>query len=216
MPPDLQKKLDAIDLEVRNLYFKWKFFSQLFTDPDRVSILNATAGSLFQSIEDSMLSDILLSIMRLTDPPKSVGQENLSFASLIQEIPNGSLRTEVSKLSDVVKGKTRDIRTWRDKKLSHNDLGKALGSFSLPPIQKKDLTDTLELIPRMMNLIHGYFSDTEVRYDMSITSQDGDSLLFFLEYGLDAWGEDKRNQNLDRVHKLRKKWAANKRKPPSD
>jgi hypothetical protein len=216
MPPALQEKLNAIDIEVRNLHFKWKFFSQLFTDSHRIKILNATAASLFQSVEDSMLSDILLSIMRLADPPKSMGQENLSFENLIQEMPNGSLRTEVVNLLSQIKQKTKDIKTWRDKKLSHNDLQKALGSFSLPQIQKKDLTDTLGLIPRIMNLIHGHFTDTEVKYEMCITSQDGDSLLFYLEYGMDAWEEDKRSQNMDRFHKLRKKRAENKHKLTSD
>ena len=64
IPPLLDEKLKAIDVEVRNLFFKWTFFKQLFTDPKRVEILNATASALFQSVEDSMLSDILLSIAR--------------------------------------------------------------------------------------------------------------------------------------------------------
>jgi hypothetical protein len=216
MPPAFEKKLKAIDLEVRNLHFKWKFFSQLFTDPNRVKILNATAASLFQSVEDSMLSDILLSIMRLTDPSKSSGKENLSFENLIGEIPNGSLRTKVMMLLPLIKEKTKDIKTWRDKKLSHNDLQKALGSFSLPQIQKKDLTDTLELIPRVMNLIHGHFSDTTIMYEMCITSNDGNNLLFYLEYALDVWEEDKNNHNMDRLHKLRKRRAANKNKSQTD
>jgi hypothetical protein len=216
MPPTLEEKLKAIDLEVRNLHFKWKFFSQLFTDPNRVKILNATAASLFQSVEDSMLSDILLSVARLTDPPKSLGQENLSFENLIQEMPSGSLQTEVVNLLSQIKEKTQDIKTWRNKKLSHNDLQKALGSFSLPPIQKKDLTDTLRLIPNIMNLIHRHFSDTMVMYEMCITSNDGDALLFYLEYGLDAWEEDKRNHNVDRLHKLRDRRRANKEELDAD
>ena len=210
MPPALEEKLKAIDLEVRNLHFKWKFFSQLFTDPNRVKILNVTAASLFQSVEDSMLLDILLSIARLTDPPKSFKQENLSFENLIQEIPNGSLRAQVVNLLSEIKQKAKDIKTWRDKKLSHNDLQKALGSFLLPPIQKKDLTDTLELIPKIMNLIYGHFSDTMVMYADCVTSTDGDTLLFYLEYGLDVWEEDKRNHNVDRLHKLNKRRAINK------
>ena len=216
IPPALDEKLKAIDVEVRNLYFKWRFFSQLFTDTQRVQILNATASSLFQSIEDSMLSDILLAISRLTDPQKSVGQENLSFENLAKEIPRGALQTQIADLLAEIKRKTRDIIVWRKKKLAHNDLQKALGSFSLPPIQKKDLTDTLELIPKVMNLIYGYFYDTEIRYDLCVTSNDGDSLLFYLEYGLDAWGEDKRNHNVDRLHKLRDRRRANKESSAED
>ena len=163
-----------------------------------------------------MLSDILLSIARLTDPPKSFKQENLSFENLIQEMPDSSLRMEVVNVLSQIKGKTKDIKTWRDKKLSHNDLQKALGSFSLPPIQKKDLTDALELIPRIMNLIHRYFTNTTVMYEMCVTSNDGDALIFYLEYALDVWKEDKLNHNMDRLHKLQKKWAANKAKGLTD
>lgn len=110
IPQALEEKLKAIDVEVRNLYFKWQFFSQLFTDAQRVAILNATASSLFQSIEDSMLSDILLAIARLTDPKKSVGKENLSFDNLLQEIPQGSLRMQIVDLLAKIKQKTREMR----------------------------------------------------------------------------------------------------------
>jgi hypothetical protein len=199
----LQEKLNTVELEVRKLHFKWIFFVQLFADPKRVQILNATACSLFQSVEESMLFDILLSITRLTDPPKSSGQENLSFANFIQEIPDGSLRTQVESLLCQVKEKTKEIRIWRDKKLSHNDLQNTLGSFPLPPIQKKDLTDSLDHIRGIMNRIHGHFSDTTVLYEQAITSGDGDALLFYIRYGLDAFEEDKRNRNIDRIRKLR-------------
>jgi hypothetical protein len=43
----LQKRLDAIHTEVCELHFKWKFFSQLFTEKQRFEILKATAPSLF-------------------------------------------------------------------------------------------------------------------------------------------------------------------------
>jgi hypothetical protein len=137
------------------------------------------------------------------------------FSSVNPQAEQEKLLAAVN-LLPVIKEKTKDIKTWRDKKLSHNDLQKALGSFSLPPIQKKDLTDTLELIPRIMNLIHRHFSDTTVMYEMCVTSNDGDSLLFYLEYGLDVWEEDKRNHNVDRLHKLNKIRTANKNESQAD
>ena len=205
MPPTLQEKLKAMDLEVQRLHFKWKFYSQLFTDPERAKILNATAGLFFHSVEESMLFDILLSIMRLADPSQSFGKQNLSFENILAEIPDHSLRAKAEGILSQINEKTKAIKIWRDKKLSHNDLQKALGSFSLPPIQKKELTDTLEHISEIMNLIHGHFSDTMVAYADCVTSSDGDSLLFYLEYGLDVWNEDKRNHNVDRLHKLNRK-----------
>lgn len=151
-----------------------------------------------------MLFDVLLSIMRLTDPKQSFGKENLSLENVISEIPDDVLKAKAEAILLQIKSKTDAIKVWRDKKLSHNDLQKSLGSFSLPPIEKKKLTDTLDHIGDIMNLIHGHYSDTAVMYSDCVTSADGDSLLFYLEYGLDAWNEDKRNHNLERVHKLRK------------
>jgi hypothetical protein len=211
MPAALEEKLKAVDLEVRSLHFKWKFFSQLFTDPKRVEILNAAAAALFQSVEDSMLSDMFLSIARLTDRSESLGQENLSLENLLREIPDDSLRMHAEALLAQVKDKTRAIKVWRNKKPSHNDLPKAPGIVSLPSIQKKDFTDTLDLIPKIIDPISKHFSDTMTMYEECITSNDGDSLLFYLEYGLDARDEDKKNSNLDRRHKLQKRWAQKKR-----
>ncbi len=208
----LQKRLDAVHLEVCELHFKWKFFSQLFTEKQRFEILKSTAPSLFSYIQDLMLHDIILCIARLTDPLKSKGQANLSFDSILAEIGDQSLRAEVSEIISTIKAKTGAIRDWRNKKLAHNDLAKAIEGKSLPPIYIADLSDVLKLTGQVLNIFYTRFQDTEVRYDDCVTSGDGDSLMFYLEYGLDAWEEDKSNHNLNRLDKLREKRMANKNK----
>jgi hypothetical protein len=208
----LQKRLVAIDLEVRDLHFKWKFFEQLFTEKQRHEILNATAPSLFGYIQDLMLNDIILCIARLTDPFKSSGRENLSFDSILAEIDDSSVRIEASEIISKIKTKTKAIRVWRNKKLAHNDLKKAVGGNPLPPIYIIELSEMLKLTSQIVNIIYKRFQDTEVRHDLCVTSGDGDSLMFYLEYGLDVWEEDKRNHNVDRLHKLRIKRAENRNK----
>jgi hypothetical protein len=201
----LQKRLDAVHLEVCELHFKWKYFAQLFAEKRGYEILNATAPSLFAYVQDLMLHDIILCIARLTDPVKSKGQANLSFDSILAEIADPSLRAEAFEIISRIKRKTGAVRDWRNKKLAHNDLAKAIEGNPLPPIYIADLREVLKLTSQLLNLFCTRFQDTEVAYEQCVTSGDGESLMFYLEYGLDTWEEDKRNEHLKRLLKLREK-----------
>jgi hypothetical protein len=163
-----------------------------------------------------MLHDIILGIARLTDPHKPKGRANLSFGSILAEIGDTSLHAEVSEIILKIKAKTGAIRVWRNKKLAHNDLAKAIEGNPLPPIYIADLSEVLKLASQILNIFYTRFRDTEVAYDRCVTSGDGDSLMFYLEYGLDAWEEDKRNHNLNRLDKLREKRIANKSESRTD
>lgn len=148
----LQKRLDAIHTEVCELHFKWKFFSQLFTEKQRFEILKATAPSLFAYVQDLMLHDIILCIARLTDPYKPKGRANLSFDSILAEIGDPSLHMEVSEIISKINAKTGAIRNWRNKKLAHNDLAKAIEGTPLPPIYIIDLSEVLKLTSQVLNI----------------------------------------------------------------
>src|SRR4029077_4062984 len=79
IPSALQEKLTAIDNEVVLLHFKWTYLMQLFGTEKHLAVINAAAPSIFSVIEEAMFADILLTLMRLVDPPKSSNQENLSL-----------------------------------------------------------------------------------------------------------------------------------------
>jgi HEPN superfamily AbiU2-like protein len=166
---------------------------------------NATAPSIFSVIEEAMFADILLAVMRLVDPPKSSNQPNLSLRSLAAEILDPDLRSRVEAIEVEIRNKAKDIKIWRDKKLAHNDLLRHLKkSAPLPAIQISELTDALSLIRKAMNLIHGHFSDAAVLYDQCITEKDGNALLFYLQYGLESWNEDREKGDLSRARKIRR------------
>src|SRR5262249_36575732 len=95
IPAPLKEKLEAIDREVVLLHFKWTYLMQLFGKEERLSVINATAPSIFSVIEEAMFADVLLAIMRLVDLPKSSNQPNLSLRSLTAEIPDADLRNRV-------------------------------------------------------------------------------------------------------------------------
>jgi uncharacterized protein (UPF0147 family) len=198
-------KLTAIDKEVTLLHFKWTYFMQLFGKQKHVAILNSTAPAIFRAIEDSMLSDILLTIMRLVDPPKSMSQTNLSLQSLVTDISDATLKDQIEQLETQARDITQDMKVWRNKKLAHNDLLQHLQQGSpLPAIQVTELTSALSLIRQAMNLIHSHFFDRTVLYEKCITEKDGNALVFYLNYGQECWAEDKEKGDLRRATKWRK------------
>jgi hypothetical protein len=153
-----------------------------------------------------MFADILLTLMRLVDPPKSNNQNNLSLRNLVADISDQALSDQIALLESQVRAKTQDIKVWRDKRLAHNDLLRLLNkSAPVPPIQISELTSALALVREALNLIHGHFFDTTVLYDQCITEKDGNQLVFYLNYGLEYWAEDKEKRDFARAKKWREK-----------
>jgi len=73
---------DAVDAEllgdynrlkviVTDAFVHWVTYRQLFgTSPERVELLNRSAGGFFHSVQSLFMNDICLRICRLTDPPE--------------------------------------------------------------------------------------------------------------------------------------------------
>jgi len=196
MSDTFQNKIKAIDAEVRQLHYKWKHFKQVFGSDEKVKLLNETAPVFFSYLWNLMLFDILLSISRLTDPPKtrvkSIVKENLSFDNLVSEIKDASLRNQVSQQIIALKGKVKAVKTWRDEKIAHNDLLRQMKQIPLPTIQVSEITNALVLIRGIMNVFHQQFNFQTVLYQMCFETEsgDGESLMYYLKYGFIAFTED--------------------------
>jgi hypothetical protein len=62
----------------------------------------------------------------------------------------------------------------------------------LPTIQVSEITDALALIRGIMNAFHQQFNLQTVLYEICFEPDPGDgkSLMYYLEYGFDAFKED--------------------------
>src|SRR5271166_410378 len=79
----LGKQYSALHNEVAILHLYWKEFLELFgTNQKRIDRLNQTAPGFFQMLQDELFQTNVLHIARLTDPPKSVGKDNLTLRNL--------------------------------------------------------------------------------------------------------------------------------------
>ncbi len=208
MPDTLKNKIKAIDAEVVRLHYKWKHFKQVFGSDRKVKLLNETAPVFFGYLWNLMLFDILLSIARLTDPPKtkvkSIVKENLSFDNLVLEIKDASLQSQVSQQILALKGKMKAVKTWRDEKIAHNDLLRQMKEIPLPTIQFSEITAALALIRGIMNVFHQQFNLQTVWYEVCFKHdpEDGKSLMYHLKYGFDASREDYAKFDMRRDHEI--------------
>src|SRR3989338_7420106 len=104
-PRDMQGMFNRIEDEVVWLHGKSIIFRQLYgTSKERVDLLNKSASTFFRVVHDSLLSDIVLSVNRLADPPQSVGKDNLSFAQLILQFDSRNDAQLISSLDKKLDG----------------------------------------------------------------------------------------------------------------
>lgn len=67
-------------MEVVWLNVKWQEFEALFADSaERLELLNRVSPHYFWQQQITMWEDVLLALARITDPPQSVGKENLTI-----------------------------------------------------------------------------------------------------------------------------------------
>jgi AbiU2 len=102
--------------ELTWLHIKWEEFRTLYgTSEKEIALLNAVAPNFFGRLQEVLWQDLMLHISRLTDPPRSVGRDNLSIRRLPALIEELSLKAEIENL--VAEGVARSdfARDWRNR-----------------------------------------------------------------------------------------------------
>src|SRR5579864_5809015 len=69
--------------DVAYLHHERALYLELFSDPGNAALLTDLARSSFQIIEESLRNNLTMAICRLSDPAQSPGEDNLSFATLV-------------------------------------------------------------------------------------------------------------------------------------
>jgi len=86
-PDSLQEIFEGLWQETVSLHAHWELYFDLYGDPKKIRILNATVPSVFQLIEENLRANMTVSFGRLTDPSKTGKKDNLSLARLVESLP---------------------------------------------------------------------------------------------------------------------------------
>ena len=203
MGADLGETYSALWQQLSWLHRKWGHYVDLFgTDADRITLLNETAPNLFRTVQDSLLEDVFLHIARLTDPPKSVGKDNLSFKRLPSLLTASAARDQVEAGLVTLGTATEFARDWRNRKLAHGDLALALARTTEPlaPASRAHVKEALAAMGTVLNVISLHFQESTTMFEFAGESGAGGvtSMLYYLRAGKEA--ESSRRERLRSGH----------------
>jgi len=190
MGPDLGSVYNALTNEITWLHAKWIQYRQLFAcSPERIAILNETAGHFFRVIQDSLFEDVVLHLARLADSPKSLGRDNLCLQRLSSLVIDPHLAGELRRLIEAAISACEKLRIWRNRRLAHRDLSLALATSSdpLPGISRADVEAALAAVRAVVLRLESHYWNSETQYAQFVSSGgDANSLITFLQSGIQA------------------------------
>jgi len=195
--PDLGPVYHALYNECAWLHIKWHQFLVLYcTKPERIELLNRSAGLFFRIIQDTLWEDTLLHVARLTDQPRSMGKDNLTIQRLPPLISDSAFRDDIQRLVTAAIDITAFARDWRNKHIAHRDLALALkeGPKKLPPASRSQVKEALQAVSRVLQRISEFYFKSEIRFDMVSEPNDAETLLYVIRDGVEA--EERRMQRL--------------------
>jgi len=188
----LGKQYSALCHEVTILHLYWKEYTEVFgTNQKRIDRLNQSAAGFFRMLQDELLSTNVLHIARLTDPPKSVGKQNLTIRNLSELVAHATLNNRLTELLKVVDDKIAFCRDWRHRRFGHYDLDLAINEKAKPLKQgsREQITAALKAIADVLNAVELHFFRGGTSFDAVHMPNGAVTLLYLLGDGLKVKSE---------------------------
>lgn len=140
----------------------WDRYEALFGSKERVDILNASSSNFWHVLQGILHEHVLLGICRLTDPSGKGVRQNLSVRRLDEVDPTAE-KTELHILVENAVDKAAFARTWRDKRIAHNDLVQATGTANLlAPSTGETISEAIVAIHNVLNWVHRRYFDGDL------------------------------------------------------
>ena len=131
-------------------------FRELFSNADRVELLNAISGGGFLwDIQHILWDDLMLRVSRLTDPTQSARKDNLTVRKLPGFCEKPELREEVQTRVNTAVEAAKFARDWRNRRISHADLARAIAPNAEPlaPASLGQVVAALDAVHAVLNVI---------------------------------------------------------------
>jgi hypothetical protein len=161
------------------LHVLWQQYRQLFgDDPDTVHLLNRTSGLFFKIVQDELWDSVLLGVSRMTDPPATGKNKNLTIQSLPPLITDSTLQIEARELCDRALAAAEFAREHRNKRIAHQDHNYLSNRSSSPlsGISRTLVEEMLAALRAVLNRLDRHFRDSTVMYE-DFVDESGARLL---------------------------------------
>src|SRR5690606_8952007 len=129
-------------------------------------------------VQDELWDSVLLGVSRMTDPPATGKNKNLTIQSLPPLITDLVLRAEVRSLCDKAVDSAEFAREHRNKRIAHQDHNylSNRGSDPLSGISRALVEQMLAALRAVLNRLELHFRDSTVMYE-DFVDESGARLL---------------------------------------
>jgi hypothetical protein len=164
IPEEIRDACADLYDDVVMLHVKWQFYRELFQEPDNAEVVSNRARAFFQTVEESLRADMLMTICRLSDPSRSLARVNLSFAILLgkcAQVP------KVDNLVTAFQASCGKVRLYRNRYLGHNNLGAAvrIKEHLIPGVGPSDIDEILRLAREILRSVHRHYAGSDLAFE---------------------------------------------------
>lgn len=163
IPESIRDSFMWLCQDVASLQHKWDFYLGLFGEGKNTDLLSELAPASFNIIFETLQNDITMAICRISDPPKSMGQENLSLETLIKS------DTDIGGLDGLLtyfKTLCEPVRQRRNKRVGHRDLNTVIRPLEnpLPGISREQIDMILRTAANILNSVLQNYDNGELNF----------------------------------------------------
>jgi hypothetical protein len=193
LPSEIAELYTPLFSQVSHLHAQWEIYRQLYVaGPETFHLLKWAANGFFRVVQDTLASEILLTISRLTDAKQTGARHNLSLDQLTHSVDQPKfpvLRAEIVKRLTQAQQACAFARDVRNKLLAHSDLSTSLRDREavISQATTTNFDAALVSIAHVMNAIPAHFDSSTVVYEIARMPGDGNSLLNRLRDSQNYW-----------------------------
>ena len=196
IPKDISDIYEVLWNEVSLVSFKWHTFKSLFTiSEERLRLLEKTANGFFHICENSILSDVLISLSRITDNPGSKKGAKISLRRLtfIKE-PYFMPETEKTfeRLVKKAEASCTGIRALRSNLYGHLSFNIIQDPQlnKLPDVTVEQVDEALKSVQAVITFFAAHVHDEDHRFDIGQMIGGVEPLVYHLERAVKAFDDD--------------------------
>lgn len=157
------------------IYVLWNEYKIIFREKN-YDILNKTAPGFFRIIKRQFIHDIVLGMCRINDPKESMGNKNLSIKRLVDIAKKGHRKNIKERLNEIDE-KICNIKKYRHKIISHNDLETNLKKTASPQVKFEEIESCLFEINELLNYFKSLYGMPNTLYKRTKTSSGHSAAL---------------------------------------
>jgi len=188
MPDTVSVVYEALCREIQEIHVRWKLYRQLYgRNQLRFDLMREIASTFFARIHYILLDDVVMGVVRMTDPAKTARNKNLSAYQLRDRLVNNGIQEVANRVAGRLKTlepMMGPFREQRNKRLAHTDLENRLKTSDkpLPGISRQDIELVLEHLRAVLNDVQEHFHGGHTGYEYVVTEKDADTLIDSMKY----------------------------------